>query len=175
MHPVTAAELPTIPGHNELVRGEVRPVTLPGHRHAEIARRLTLIVGSYVEQHDLGVFYGSEVGYWIERNPDTVRGPDCSFLRRERVAQVGCPVGFVKAAPDLAIEIVSPNDRPRDVAGKARMWVATGAVMAMVFDPAARRVTVHTAAGVRQLDAGSELDFGELIPGLRIPLARVFP
>jgi Uma2 family endonuclease len=104
-----------------------------------------------------------------------VRGPDCSFLRRERLAAVGCPVGFVQAAPDLAIEIVSPNDRPRDVVERGRVGFAAGAVMAMVFDPAARQVTIYTVAGARRIDPGSELDFGELIPGLRIPVARLFP
>ena len=174
---VTAAELPHLPAEyrNELVRGVVRPMTPPGFRHADVAQRLAEIIGPYVRARGLGIYIGSEAGFWIERDPDTVRGPDGSFLTSARLRAIGSPVGYVDGPPDLAVEIVSPNDRASDVRDKARMWVACGAQSCLVLDPATRTTTVHTAAGERVLPADATLEFGDLIPGLAIALARVFP
>jgi hypothetical protein len=54
------------------------------------------------------------------------------------------------------------------------MWVATGAQMAVLLDPDRRIATVFTAAGERELDEHAVLAFGELLPGLEIPLLEVF-
>jgi Uma2 family endonuclease len=176
-NPVTARELAAAPCafRDELVRGEVRPMTPPGFRHAVVAQRLAEIVGPWVRDHGLGIYLGSEAGFWIERDPDTVRAPDGAFLTAERAALIGCPSGYVEGPPDLAVEVLSPNDRPTDVRAKARQWVVVGAAIAIVLDPEKRTASVFTAAGVVDIGTGDELRFDPVIPGLRIALARLFP
>jgi len=79
-----------------------------------------------------------------------------------------------KARPHLAIEILSPTDRRRKAVEKCRQWVATGASMAVLVDPDRRTATVFTADGERELRGDDALTFGELIPGLAIPLFHLF-
>ena len=81
---VTADELlrmPSEPRTCELVRGEVRTMTPPGHEHGDIAGHLARIIDPYVRSRGLGCCYSSEIGFRIERGPDTVRAPDGAFLR----------------------------------------------------------------------------------------------
>lgn len=63
----------------------------------------------------LGRVYGSDTGFVFEENPDTVRAPDVAFARRRGEVD-DPPVGFLRGAPDLAVEVVSPHDRPREIA-----------------------------------------------------------
>ena len=78
-----------------------------------------------------------EAGYVLARNPDTVRGPDLSFIARERL--VGFDDSrFFEGAPDLAVEILSPSNRPGEVRAKAPEYLAAGARLVWVVDPSAR-------------------------------------
>ena len=81
--------------------------------------------------------------------------------------------GYVDGAPDLAVEVLSPTDRKKRAIEKCRMWVATGATMAVLIDPDRRTATVFTATEERELAAADTLTFADLIPGLSIPLASV--
>ena len=128
-----------------------------------------------MRERGLGLYLGSEVGFWIERNPDTVRGPDGAFLSAARLRTIGSPIGYVEGPPDLAVEVVSPHDRPGAVREKARMWVECGARMAVVLDPETATAIVRTAAVEQVLPASATLEFGDLIPGLSIALAPLFP
>jgi Uma2 family endonuclease len=146
----------------------------PGLEHAEISMRLTLVIAPWVRSRQLGTYICAELGFWIEHGPDTVRAPDGAFIRAERLAAMGRRTGYVDGPPDLAIEILSPNDRRTRALEKCRMWVATGASMAVLVEPDRRTATVVTAAGEHELDERAALAFGEVIPGLEIPLLEVF-
>jgi Uma2 family endonuclease len=172
---VTAAELLQMPREVrcELVRGTVRTMSPAGQRHGWLGQRLSRAIDAWVHSRGLGDYYGSEVGYWIERDPDTVLAPDGSFVRAERLRDRR-QSGYIEGAPDLAIEILSPTDRRKKAAEKCRMWIATGASMAVLVDPDRRTATVFTAGGDRELCSDDALMFGDLIPGLAIPLRDLF-
>jgi len=77
--------------------------------------------------------------------------------------------------PDLAAEVVSPNDAFREVADKALDWLAAGARMVLVVEPADRTVTVHRATDdVSVLRDGDVLDGADVVPGFRVPIADIF-
>jgi Uma2 family endonuclease len=59
-----------------------------------------------------------ESGFTLSRDPDTVRGPDVRFVRRERLTSPPRR-GFLAGAPDLAVEVSSPDDPMQDLFGKA--------------------------------------------------------
>jgi Uma2 family endonuclease len=176
MRPVTATALLRMSGEIrcELVRGEVRTMTPAGGEHGDIAQLLAEILGAHVRSHRLGKYYGPDVGFVVERDPDTVRAADAAFVRNERVRHGGRSKGFLEGPPDLAIEILSPTDRRKTAIAKCRIWVAAGAVMAVLIDPDRQTATVITADGERELAAGDSLLFGELIPEFAIPLRRLF-
>ncbi len=113
--PITADEFLLMPDNhmrNELIRGEVKSMTLPGGRHGKIGSKILRLLGNHVEANGLGDTFNAETGFLIERNPDTVRGADVAFVRRERLDQITNWDKHIPFAPDLAIEVVSPSDSP---------------------------------------------------------------
>lgn len=75
---------------------------------------LTLILGNFGKSHKLGGMMGAETGFIIRRDPDTVRAPDIAFIRADRLPEK-IPQGYFDGAPDLAVEVLSPNDRASEV------------------------------------------------------------
>ena len=69
------------------------------------------LIGNHVKAVKLGKTYAAETGFIIERDPDTVRGADVAFVRAERLAAIMNPKKHIPFAPDLAVEVLSPNDR----------------------------------------------------------------
>ncbi len=176
---MTAEELwglPERPGvRYELVEGELVEVPGAGGVHAELVMNLLLLLHPFVSGRDLGRVYADGLSYIIKRGPDLVRVPDVSFVSRERIPAGGIPVGFWPGAPDLAVEIVSPNDRAEDVREKVREYLAGGVRLVWVLWPSSRSVSVHApGAPTRELRPDDELDGGELLPGFRVPVAELF-
>jgi Uma2 family endonuclease len=78
-----------------------------------------------------------------------VRAPDVAFVRSSRVAD-GIPSGYFPGAPDFVVEVLSPNDRATDVAAKVADWLAAGAELVWVVDPAARTSGLMTGRGAKR-------------------------
>src|SRR5688500_6568497 len=97
-------------GPCELIDGRIVPMSPTGGSHGIIESRLGSTLSVFVSQHHLGWVLTGEVGVYIRRNPDRVRGADLVFLSRERWPE-GPPEGFLDGAPDLVVEIMPPNDR----------------------------------------------------------------
>ena len=167
--------LPDVPGKRyELVRGE--PVEIPpaGAAQGLIVSSICYLLLTFVSSRELGCVCGDGVGYILARDPDLVRIPDVSFVARERVPAGGIPEGFWPLAPDLAVEIVSPNDRAEEVQGKVREYLAAGSRLVWVVWPRLRLVTVHEAGGgYRELGPDDDLDGGDVLPGFRVRVAEL--
>jgi len=144
-----------------------------GFEHGSIVMNVTLALGGFVKQHRLGRVAGSETGFRISRDPDTVRAPDVAFVRAERVPAE--PVrGYFQGAPDLAVEILSPNDLASQVLDKVHQWLEAGCLIVWVVDPERKTVTVYEAPDrAVTLAEGDELSGGDLLPGLRLPVAEL--
>jgi Uma2 family endonuclease len=159
----------------ELVRGRLVREPAPVEEHGWLEVRLGRFLDEFVEAHGLGLVVGN-VGYVLEEAPAaTVRAPDLSFIARARL-EGGYPVRrFRRLAPDLAVEIVSPSNRVSELEAKARELLAAGVRLVWIVDPLRRTVTICEAdAGRRVLHEEAELDGGEVLPGFRLPLARLF-
>ena len=141
-----------------------------GAEHGEIAIRLGAIVFNHVHARRLGKVCAAETGFVISRDPDTVRAPDVAFVKADRLP-ARTPRGFFEGPPDLAVEVVSPDDRAKQVAAKVGDWLAAGAEQVWVVDPRALSVVVHSRHGPAAVD---EIDGGTLLPGLRLPVADIF-
>lgn len=167
------ARLPATVGRRALVRGELVEMAPPGAEHGEIAVRLASRLAALVEREGLGVVR-VESGYVLARDPDTVRGPDVSFVRHERLPSVAARRGFHEGPPDLAVEIVSPGDRPAQVAAAVRDYLAAGTPLVWVVDPRMRLITVHQGAQRTRLRDGDRLDGTDVLPGLEIDVREIF-
>jgi len=128
----------------------------------------------FVEPRNLGAVYSGDPGFLIARDPDTVRAPDVAFVQAERVPAE--PVrGYFEGAPDLAVEILSPNDLASQVLDKVHQWLEAGCLIVWVVDPEKKTVTVYEAPDrAVTLVEGDELCGGDLLPGLRLPVAELF-
>jgi Uma2 family endonuclease len=169
--------LPDDPGTRyELVRGELVEVGFATAAHGWIVRMIFRLLDGFVEREGLGQVFRDGVGFIVARSPDTVRGPDVSFVAAERVLSVGIPTGNWPFAPDLAVEVVSPGDRRAKLREKIRDYLDGGSRLVWVVWPTTPSVSVHSPDGlVRTLDAEDELDGGDMIPGFRIRVAELFP
>ena len=154
------------PYRQELVDGRLHEMEPPGAEHGAVAMRIGSLLLRHVEGANLGLAFASETGFLLASDPDTVRAPDAAFVARERVDATGIPRGYWPGPPDLAIEVVSPNDRHSDVEGKALHWLEAGARAVVVVDPPRRTATVYRGAhDIRVLSGDEELDLGDVVPG----------
>ena len=145
-----------------------------GFEHGRVVVRITRPLAEFVEQHGLGVVTGVETGFQISHDPDTVRAPDAAFLRAARVPSEP-QTGFFPGPPDLAVEVLSPDDRAGQVLAKVRDWLAAGTQAVWVIDPWTHTVSVY--AGPNQAEVLGEeavLTGGELLPGFELPVSGVF-
>lgn len=158
----------------ELVRGELVMMTPAGFEHGRITGRITIILGGFVSQHRLGVITGAETGFLIRQDPDTVRAPDVAFVRTERVPATP-PRAFFPGAPDLAIEVVSPNDRASQLIAKVQDWLDAGCQAVWVVDPGTRSITFYRSRSQASvLSTSDTLTGGEVVPGFSVPVQDIF-
>lgn len=172
---MTAEELLAMPdggSHRfELVRGELISMSPAGTQHSKIALRLAQRLANFVDQHRLGEVYGADCGYLTSRNPDTVREPDASFVSARRVVNTE---KYFPGAPDLAVEVVSPNDTWIEVDEKVREYLAAGTLMVIVINPRKQTATVRTPNSTTDLTINDTLSGGDVVPGWSLPLADLF-
>src|SRR5258708_36652405 len=122
----------------ELVRGVLVVSEPPGYLHGEVTARLARILGNHAEAQALGTVLAGDAGFKLAASPDTVRGPDVAFVRRERLPRPS-PTGFAALAPDLVVEILSPGDRAGEVLAKVAYWLSPGTGLVGGLDPQRRR------------------------------------
>ena len=174
---MTAEELFNMPDDGyryELVRGELRKMAPPGLYHGEYAGTVLTSLHVHVRANNLGKTY-TEVGFRIETDPDHVRAPDAAFISNERLEAIGEGPGYWPAAPDLAIEIISPNDRFTRVNEKVRDWLGAGTRMVIVVNPRRHEVTVHLPEEEpTTLTEEATLDGGDVVPGWTLPVRDIF-
>lgn len=129
----------------------------------------------HVHAGGLGKVLVGEVGIYTRQDPDSVRGADVLYISNERFARVSKERAFLDVAPELVVEVVSPEDRPGEVARKLGEYFDAGVRLVWLADPLARSVTVYRSmTDVRQLRAGDSLDGGDVLPGFSVPLEVLF-
>jgi len=143
----------------------------PSLFHNMIRDRLGMQLYAFVEAHKLGLV-SWETDFQLSEA--TVRIPDLSFLRSERVQGLN-PHQRTSGAPDLAIEIASVSDTPDDLARKAQQYLAAGARAVWVLYPEARLAYLYRPGGhIEVHDDTQALDNPELLPGFSVTLADIF-
>ena len=168
------AALPDNDMRHELIAGVIVEEPLPMALHDRVRRRLERALHEFVEPRQLGEVFG-EAGYLLARNPDTVRGPDLSFVIAERLVDFD-DTRFFRGAPDLAIEILSPSNHAGQVKAKVTDYLKTGCRLVWVVDPKHKVATVYRRVDdPRRIGAGGSLTGEDLLPGLTIPLKSILP
>jgi Uma2 family endonuclease len=161
----------------ERVDGEMR-VGPGGARHSAVVVNVDARLALFVEKKKLGYVVGSRTGYqWPGRHadrPDNVRSPDVSFVSLGRFPDEQLPDGFVDLAPDLAVEVLHPDDRGRDVLEKVGEYLDVGTRLVWVIDPEKRTaVAYRSLTDVRVIGEADALDGEDVVPGFSCPLKDI--
>ena len=166
------ADLPDSPFRHELVKGELLTMPLPFKQHGEVSANLMFALAQYVKANKFGVVYARS-GFKLESDPDTVLGPDVAFVRRERVGTISKK--YRQDAPDLAVEVISPSQRPQAIRRKTELCLQLGARAVWNVNPQTRTVSVHRDNGEVTHFSGSDvLTDDDVLPGFRISLTEIF-
>jgi Uma2 family endonuclease len=157
-----------------LVRGEVHETMPPGGRYGLIAAILSMVLRLWAQQGTHGCV-GVESGFLLTRAPDTIRGPDVFFIRTARIPVTGVPEGFWMIHPDLAVEVVSPNETAEIVREKVRDYLAAGTPLVWVIYPRTQEVIAHTPDGLaRTYSREDTLDALAILPGFMCSVSTLF-
>ena len=174
---ITAEEFARMPNpadgsKQELVKGEIFEMPPVKGRHGIIQLEIGSILRAHVKPKRLG-WVAVESGTILERDPDTVRGPDVSFYSIARQPQM--PEDYFEIPPDLAVEVLSPDDRRKKVREKIAEYVDSGVRLIWLVDPDAQTVTVYNGSqrGVEYIETDT-LDGGDVLPGFTCPVADFF-
>ena len=112
-------------------------------KHGEVVSALHCRLALHIGKHKLGKTFGAETGFLLSRNPDTVRAPDFAFLANASLPASDPVETFWPGAPDLAVEVLSPDDRTGEVNEKIRAWLTAGTKEVWIVDPQLQSVTIH--------------------------------
>lgn len=169
-------ELPEVEGKQyELVEGVVIEMAGPGYEHSLIVEAIGDLLKGFTRGKRLGYVTRDNTMFILQRSPDTVRGPDVSFVLRERVEAVGIPKRHFPAAPDLAVEVASPHDRARELHSKAGNYLAAGVRLVWLVWPDTQTVTVYSPDDEpREYGADDTLDGSDVLPGFIVTVRDLF-
>lgn len=158
----------------ELVEGRLLVREPAGYTHGRVSVALIARLYHHVSTHNLGVVLATDTGYILRRRPDTVRAPDASFVSRKRIPHPE-PRSYAELAPDLAVEILSPSNRPAEIEARVRDLFRAGTRLVWILDPDTETASVRRP-GREPLELSSEdgLDGEDVIPGFRCALREIF-
>jgi len=175
-HLLTIEELDDIVGDTtgELIDGRFVPMPPTGWPHARAEVKVSSRLAQFAEASGLGTVLGGEAGIIIRRDPDTVRGADVAYISRKRLAQASAE-GYLDVAPELVVEIVSPNDRWTDLTAKLEDYFSIDVELVWVVDPHRHRVSCYRSpTELALLGPGDTLTAEPMLPGFELPVSELF-
>ncbi|HUY75649.1 MAG TPA: Uma2 family endonuclease [Ktedonobacterales bacterium] len=184
--PMTVDELMELPDDDgwmyELVDGRLVRMPMSGGEASRIAIRIAATLFNFVEPRDLGAVLGPDGGFDLTQpgeTEETALGPDASFVQKVRIPARDSPE-YKRAwhlAPDLVVEVASPNQYRPEMASKSRRYLGAGSRLIWVVWPKSQQVDVWRAGAddpVQTLTLADSLDGLDVLPGFTYPLARLF-
>lgn len=155
--------------NHELVDGELVDVSGNTPIHNDLRDYLGSLLRDYVKKHELGKVL-SEQEYDFGGN---AYGPDVSFYVKEKMPLLEWRRRVQRFVPDLAIEIVSPNDTFARLTQKADRYRKSGTQEVWILDIDFRRAFLFSDRGDAILNENQQFS-SPLLPGLSVPIADIF-
>jgi Uma2 family endonuclease len=175
----TEADLQALPEDgfiHELVEGELVMSPKNDFFHGDICSELLSALGTFARANRLGAVLDSSTGFWMKNR--NCRAPDISFVCRARLVALGfkrSTRAFFPGAPDLAVEVLSPNNTRAEIDRRLRDFFESGTRVAWIIDPEAGRAEVcHSLTRRELVGSGGFLDGEDLLPGFSYPIADLF-
>lgn len=162
---------------NELVKGEVVELSPPpGPLHGLICMNVGYHLGRYTRETGLGLAFSNDTAVRTTRNPDSVRGADILYYSIARLPRDQVTSGVPEIPPDVIFEVVSPNDRIREVRAKVNEYLAAGVGLVGVVDPRTRTVSLFRDNELNSVVLGEAEALRDLpeLPGFEMAVADIF-
>jgi Uma2 family endonuclease len=158
----------------ELVRGEIITLALPGGIHGVCCSKAGRRLGNFVEDNDRGTVTSNDTCFITERGPDSVRGPDIAYWSKERLPVV--PVGYIEIASDMLVEVLSPSNTSKQIRAKLLEYFARGVRMVWVIPPEDRTLTIYVTPDEGRVLHELALVTGEdVLPGFTGRVSDLLP
>jgi Uma2 family endonuclease len=159
----------------ELIRGELIQLEMSSFEHTTIGARLIRYLSEFADANRLGLVMSSDGGIVFGRDPDTMLVPDVAFVSIERLPPRDTWGARLELAPDLAVEILSPSNRPAYVQRKLEIYLNGGVRLVWIVNPDERTVTVHRPRQASiVLHVTDVLDGENVLQGFRLPVEHIF-
>lgn len=155
----------------ELVCGRVVEMRPRGFWHGAVVANIASLLHDYDERHAVGRAYLG-VGFRLSSGPDTVRFPNVSFVRAERLPGNDCD--FLEGAPDIAVDAIPFDEKRGETAEKVREYIASGTRAVWLADTQRRTITVYAGEEVRVYSRDETLRGEPVLPGCEIRLSEIF-
>lgn len=152
----------------ELVEGELVTLPLEMILHNLVRDNVLLALLEYVEAHEGGVAIGMQACHLFG---STVRTPDAAFFRAGRTIPLD---RLPQGAPDLAVEVASPTNTPREMDLRSSDYFAAGCKRVWHVYPDDREIYIHGLAGVTRRRGDERLEDAELLPGFSLKASSLF-
>lgn len=162
------------PDHRlELVQGKIVVMSPSGYESDEVAAEMIRRMGNWVRPRRIGRVAASSAGFRLP-NPDRdVRAPDASFVTAERLRR--SPRSFAELAPDLIVEVKSPNDSVQELEAKIQEFLALGTQVGILINPESETVKIYRSGQEAiLLTNGDLLTVSDLLPGWEIPVCELW-
>ncbi|HEX2281813.1 MAG TPA: Uma2 family endonuclease [Thermomicrobiales bacterium] len=176
-HSITIHEFErmALDGRWELIDGEPIELTPSADESSSTGATILGLLWSHVHPRGLGRLYGSDGGFVLFPDRETVRVPDVAFVRAERAPRGKARKSFPRLAPDLVVEVLSPSDRASEVVAKLETYQEAGVPLIWLVDPENETVTIIAAGhSTRVLKQGDTLEGGDVLPEFSVPVAEIF-
>lgn len=173
---VSGEELATLPdiGSAELVKGVIVHKMPTGRLHGFLEALIASLLFNFVYPRQIGQVLSGEVGIYTERNPDSVRAADVAFISNERLEKVQSH-SFLDIAPELVVEIMSPDDRWSEIHEKLTEYFATDVLLVWIVDPKLEQIHVYRSLDdVTRLTKQDSLTANDILPDFSVPLTEIF-
>ena len=159
----------------ELIEGVLNERALAGAVHGLTAMEAGVLLYQFTHPRGLGAVFAPGTGFVLSTDPDTVRAPDAAFVAAERLPSGDLPPDYLRLAPDLVVEVVSPSDSASELQGKIFTWLDAGCRLVWVVYPAAQSVTVYRSReNARVLGADEVLDGAPVFDGFSAEVRELF-
>lgn len=161
----------------ELVNGELQEIPLMSYEGCTIAALIAGLLNLVVVKGKLGVVADGEATFQcFPDDPDRIRRPDVSYIAKGRLPREQYERGHCRIAPDIAVEVVSPNDPYYSVDAKVEEYLTAGVRLVWVVNPETHTVTIWRPDGTTdRLRSGATLTGETVLPQFSVLVDDLFP
>ena len=161
--------------HTELIEGRLIQMSPTGFPHGIVEITIGSLLKAFVHPRKLGIVFGGEVGIYTKRNPDSIRAADVAFISRARYAQLRASKGFLDVAPELVVEVLSPDDRWDMTMQKLSEYFAVGVQSVWVVAPLLQEIYVyHSLTDAQRFTMDDTLSDEAVLPGFTASVEDIF-